>query len=417
MEQLRLTIERMSFGPYGVGHHGDSTVLVPAVTPGDMIDAAIVARRRGHAIGEMVRVIESGPDRCAPPCSFVLQCGGCDWQHIAYPAQVRFKAELLAAEFRRALGIYLSTTDLIEPAPDQFGYRGRVRLSVGPDGQLGYRRHRSHDLVAIDRCLVACGEIEVAQGLARKLRRQSREIEIAFANERYILIASLGRAPTDREIALARRVIEADGRIAGIVLRSENARAVVGDVGLTIEAEPGCPITAAADNFSQVNHRQNAKLVATVMEFAALRSGTPVLDLYCGAGNFSLPAAHRGAIVTGVDADSSAIADARANAARMQLEVNFVAETAQGAINFLRRAKYRPELVILDPPRTGAAALIESLAMLRPARIIYVSCDLSTMMRDLARLKAHDYIVARVKGFDFFPQTHHLEAAAELLLT
>ena len=168
-----------------------------------------------------------------------------------------------------------------------------------------------------------------------------------------------------REVALAERVMAAESRIAGIILRGGAARAVVGDVTLTVEPEPGCAITAAADRFSQVNHPQNVKLVATVMEFAQLQPGTSLLDLFCGAGNFSLPAARRGAVVTGVDADALAVADARANALRMQLhDTQFIATAAAETARFLQRARYRPAAVILDPPRTGAAALMDTVATL-----------------------------------------------------
>ena len=177
----------------------------------------------------------------------------------------------------------------------------------------------------------------------------------------------------------------------------------------------GCVIEAAADRFSQVNHPQNVKLVATVMEFARLARGTPLLDLFCGAGNFSLPAARRGALVTGVDADALAVADARANAARMQLrEAQFVAMAAEETARFLRRARYRPEVVILDPPRGGAAELMNTVATLGARRVIYVSCDPPTLVRDLRKLADQGYRVARVRGFDFFPNTHHIEAVAEL---
>ena len=149
------------------------------------------------------------------------------------------------------------------------------------------------------------------------------------------------------------------------------------------------------------------------------RSCSPTtIDLFCGAGNFSLPAARRGALVTGVDTDESAIAAARANAARMGLhQVQFVAMAAAETAQFLRRAKYLPAIVILDPPRTGAIALMEGIAKLGARRIIYVSCDIATLVRDLGALIKRGYRIRQVSGFDFFPNTHHVEVAAEMVLT
>jgi 23S rRNA (uracil1939-C5)-methyltransferase len=154
------------------------------------------------------------------------------------------------------------------------------------------------------------------------------------------------------------------------------------------------------------------------MELAQVTEATTALDLFCGAGNFSLPAARRGAKLTGVDADANAIAAARGNAARMNLRIaQFIAMPARETAQFLERARYRPELVILDPPRTGAAQLMETIARLKAAKVLYVSCEPSTLLRDLGLLAASGYRLGRVRAFDFFPQTHHLEAVAEMLLT
>jgi 23S rRNA (uracil1939-C5)-methyltransferase len=416
MEQF--TISAMTFGPYGVGHLEGATVLTPNVAPGDLIEAQITVQRRGSAAGRVIRVVRPGPMRREPPCAYLPQCGGCDWQQIDYPAQVRLKAELLVAEFRRGLGVELPIRDLIEPAPVEWGYRARIRLAVSPGGELGYRELASHRLVPIQRCLVAAGEIETAGALARAMSRRFTEIETVFTARGQVLIAHLRRAPTAQDAGVAERTMAADQRITGIVLRSGSARIVVGDAMITVEAEPGCVIEAAADHFSQVNHAQNAKLVGAVMALAQVRPGTSLLDLFCGAGNFSLPAARRGAAVTGVDADAAAIVDARTNALRMQLRgTQFIALAADETARFLERAKYRPEVVILDPPRTGAAGLMETIATLRAARLIYVSCDPPTMTRDIAKLAARGYRVGDVRGFDFFPHTHHIEAVAELLLT
>ena len=160
-----------------------------------------------------------------------------------------------------------------------------------------------------------------------------------------------------------------------------------------------------ADLFSQVNRAQNVKLVATVVAMAAVRAGMPVLDLFCGAGNFSLPLARRGARVTGVDADALAIAGAQQNAVRMGFkDAQFIAMKATETARFSERAHYRPELVIIDPPRTGAFELMEAIARLRPRAVIYVSCDTATLVRDLQSLAANGYEVSRVRGVRFFSE-------------
>jgi 23S rRNA (uracil1939-C5)-methyltransferase len=140
-----------------------------------------------------------------------------------------------------------------------------------------------------------------------------------------------------------------------------------------------------------------------------------VLDLFCGAGNFSLPAARRGAAVMGVDAEALAVAAAARNAARLDLErAEFAAMEAAELARFLLRARYRPEVVIMDPPRSGARELVEPLLRMRAARVIYVSCDVATLARDLRALCAGGYQIAAVRAFDFFPNTHHVEVVAVL---
>ena len=376
--------------------------------------------RRVHASWTACGVLAAAPlrddqrQRQAGP----EQCGGCDWQQIAYPAQIRLKAELFAAEFRRGLGVELETHELIAPAPAEFGYRARIRIRTGPGGKVGYRELESHRLVAITRCLVAAGDVGVARELARALGGGCDEIEVVVAAHGHVLIAQLRRAPTARAAAIAGQAMAADPRIAGVILYSGTARVVVGDVTLAVEPEPGCVLKAAADRFTQVNHPQNVKLVATVMEFARLERGTPLLDLFCGAGNFSIPAARRGAVVTGVDADALAVADARENAARMRLhEAQFIAMAAEETARFLQRARYRPAgrdprsathwRGRADGDGRDARGAARDLRLLR-------SANLDPRPRKAGR---HGYRVARVRGFDFFPNTHHIEAVAELLLT
>jgi 23S rRNA (uracil1939-C5)-methyltransferase len=186
---------------------------------------------------------------------------------------------------------------------------------------------------------------------------------------------------------------------------------------ITIDPEDGCVLEAEADGFNQVNREQNRKLVAAVSEMSQARQGVELLDLFCGGGNFSLPMARRGARVTGVDADPLAIAAATRSAQRLGLEAQFIAMKATEAAQFFNRAHYRPDVITLDPPRHGAAELMEPLVRLKPKAVVYISCDCATLLRDLQALRSHRYEIAEVRAFDFFPNTHHAEVAVRALLT
>jgi 23S rRNA (uracil1939-C5)-methyltransferase len=413
-----IEISAMTFGPYGVGHLDGKAVMVAHAAPGDIVEVETRENRRDYAIGELRNVVSAGAGRRTAPCPYLPRCGGCDWQHLTYAAQLQWKGTLVATTLNRALDLKLDPSDLVEAAPEEFGYRARVRFKCGPHGVLGFRAFGSSELIEVDSCMVAERGIAMPLHLARTLARKVDEIEVVRAGEREVLVGYLKKPPAADEINRARRVVEANSQIAGVILRSGEAREVIGAANVRIELERELWIEADADLFSQVNRAQNVKLVAEVIAMAAPLESTALLDLFCGAGNFSLPAAKRGARVTGVDSEEAAIAAAARNAARLGFgDAQFIAMHAEGTSEFLRRARYHPDTVILDPPRTGAQALMEQIARMRPRNIIYVSCDVTTLARDLRILTNGGYQIGRVRGFDFFPNTHHIEVAAHLLLT
>src|SRR5271166_744857 len=413
-----IEISAMTFGPFGVGRHDGKAVMVPGAVAGDRLDVEIVSQRRDYALAKIREVVRASAHRRVAPCPYLPRCGGCDWQHIDYGSQVRFKGEVVARELGHALGVAIDPVGLVEPAPAEFGYRSRIRLRVGAKGTLGFYAAGSNTIVEIDSCMVAEPGIRMPLHLARSLGKRVEEIEVVRDGAREVQVAHLKKPPTEEDLRRARNVIESDAETAGIVLRSGTHRATVGEVAIAIELEDGLSIEADADLFSQVNRAQNRMLVASVMEMAAIHDSPAVLDLFCGAGNFSLPAARRGARVTGVDADAGAIAAASRNATRLNFrDAQFVAMKASATADFLHRARYRPEVVILDPPRTGAPDLMEPIVKLRAPGVIYVPCDVTTLPRDLRVLAGAGYKIKRVRAFDFFPNTHHVEIAVHALLT
>jgi len=413
-----IEISAMTFGAFGVGRIGGKAVMVPGAVVGDRLDVEIVSERRDYSVAKIREVVRASAERRAAPCPYLPRCGGCDWQHIDYGAQVRFKGEVVARELTHALGIEIEPTGLVEPAPAEFGYRSRIRLRVGAKGALGFYEAGSNTIVEIDSCMVAEAGMRMPAHLARSLGKRVEEIEVVRDGAREVQVAHLKKPPTEEDLRRARNVLEADGEIAGIVLRAGTSRSTVGDATISIELEDGLSIEVDADLFSQVNRAQNRKLVASVMEMAAIHESSAVLDLYCGAGNFSMPASRRGARVTGVDDDAGAIAAAARNAERLKFnDAQFVAMKASATADFLHRARYRPEVIILDPPRTGSLDLMAPIVKLRAASVIYVSCDVTTLARDLRVLTGAGYKIKRVRGFDFFPNTHHVEIAVHALLT
>lgn len=409
----------MTLGPYGVGHLDGKAILVPNSAPGDVITVTAGQPRRDWTPARIEALVRGGPQRRTPPCPYLPRCGGCDWQQIGYPAQVRIKSQLLAAELKRALGTEIDSSGLLVAAPQEFGYRSRVRFQLGSGGRVGFHELGCKRLVEVDRCLVAAPGLKMPRELAAALGAVCREIEVVqAARARQVMVAHLGRAPEHRELARARLGLERDPQLAGVVLRGGGHRVVLGDARIAVEAEAGLELEVDADLFSQVNHALNRTLVALVMELSGARPGLAMLDLFCGAGNLSLPAARRGAEVLGVDTEPLAVAAAAHNARRLGLaQARFVAMPAGDTARFLKRAGYRPALVMLDPPRAGASDLMEAICRLRPPALLYVSCEVATLARDLKLLRVGGYRCDRVRALDFFPNTHHAELVVRMVLT
>jgi 23S rRNA (uracil1939-C5)-methyltransferase len=412
-------ITAMTFGPYGVGRVDGKSTMVPNAVPGDLAEVTVQSERGGYSIARIDRLIRPGPARRAPPCPFLPQCGGCDWQQIDYAEQVRLKAGIVAREFKQAFGIDLALDGLVEPSPAEFGYRSRVRLKLGRGGAIGFFELGTNRMVDIDRCLVADCDLHPASALARALSRDLTEIEVVRQSEtKQVLVGYLKKPAIERQLDSVRRFLDSNPAVAGVVLRAGHSRRVIGNAEVEVELEAGLTLCNDADLFSQVNRPQNLNLVAAVMEMAAPAPSIAMIDLFCGAGNFSIPALRRGARVTGVDSEDAAVAAAARNAERLGFrDAQFAAMNAHDLAAFLHRARSHPEVVVLDPPRTGASELMEPVARLRPARIVYVSCDIATLIRDLRILCAEKFSIDRVRAFDFFPNTHHVEIAACMVLT
>lgn len=413
-----IEITGLSFGPYGVARANGEVLMVPNAAPGDRLEVSIRAHRRDYSLARIERIVVPGAGRRVAPCAYVPRCGGCDWQHLDYPAQLREKASLAAAGLAHAMNVDLDPGKLVEPAPEEFGYRSRIRLKAGRGGALGFFEWSSNRLVEIDRCMVAAPGIRIPNEMALAMGANLEEVEVVGSGDRQVLCAYLKKPPSTAEIKRVRAVMENDRSLQGVVLCAGRTREVIGDAAISTEIEEGLDLIADADVFSQVNQAQNRNLVACVMEMAAIEPGAGVLDLFCGAGNLSLSAARRGAQVTGVDSDQLAIAAAQKNASRLGLgAAKFIAMKAADTAQFLIRAGYRPQTVMLDPPRTGAADLMEAIVRMRPRNLIYVSCDMATLTRDSRILTATGYRAGKIRAFDFFPNTHHLEIAVQLVLT
>jgi 23S rRNA (uracil1939-C5)-methyltransferase len=416
-ELLELEVSALTHGPDAIARHDGKVIFVPGAAPGDRVRARVIGDRASYARAEVLDVISRGPVHRSPPCPWVTSCGGCAWQHVRYEAQLSAKARNVHEALARIAGVEARRELPIIAAPGEWTYRHRVRLHVDGSRALGFLAPRSHRVVAIDSCAIADPALAATLPVARRavgaLTVRVEEVELA-TNGRGGVVMLLTAAPgtaalSARDAATLTGLVRDDG-VVGLRVRGRDLDRAFGDPTLSVASEPGAPaVMLPAGSFTQVNPAANQLLVAAAVAMA--ERATRVLDLFCGTGNLSLPLARRGLDVFGVDRDRAAIA-AAANAAKA--EGVTAAFEADAADRFLRRQGCRgADLVVLDPPRGGAADVAAQLARLAPPTIVYVACDPATLARDVRTLADAGYVVDRVQPIDLFPQTPHVETVLE----
>ena len=414
-----LVIDRLAAGGDGVGRIGAKVAFVAQTAPGDEVEVEVCEERRTWCRARVLRLVRPGPDRITPPCPSFGACGGCDWQHVSYPAQLAAKSSIVEDALRRIGRLDPPAIAPTLPSPLEFGYRHRARLHIARregGAVFGFFRPGSHDVVPLETCPVLHPALDGILGvLAETGRRRPpafalcREARIDTgwdgAAVRLLFRGSQGeRVGLPAEAAPAARAAAAE---RGIKLLLDDTR------GEPLALGPGPDaLVTTGETFTQINLRQNQTLVGLAIALAAPAAGEEVLDLCCGLGNLALPAAAKGARVTGVDLDEQAIRQARENARRLGSAATFVCDDAGAAVRALAGSWRRFSLVLLNPPRTGAREAVAALPALSPSRVVVVSCDPATLARDAAALAASGYLLDTARPVDLFPQTAHVETVA-----
>lgn len=420
---IELTIDTLTVGGRGLGRHEGKAVFIPLTAPGDRARCRIVRRHRHYDEAELLELLQPAPERRTPPCPVFGRCGGCQWQHLPYGEQAAWKERLFAETLLRAGVASAATLRPLVAAPQEFGYRGRIQYKCRFTGEglvAGFYRHGSHYVIDTHSCLLAAPAIDRTFAWLREELPHAPhpeaipQLDLSCGDDGRlsVLCHVLPEAAGATRPWLAE--IAGRGGFAAALQagRKETIDVVHGDPALTcVVDEPELTLRISAGGFSQVNPQQNRQLVAAVLAAAELAGNERILDLYCGAGNFSLPLARRAGEVVGVEEYPPAIADARVNAARLGLtNTTFRAEPAEGTLSRLGAF----DLVLLDPPRTGAYNLMRELLAAAPRRVLYVSCDPATLARDLKPLVHNGYRVISSQPFDLFPQTWHIESLTVL---
>ncbi|MEE2665387.1 MAG: TRAM domain-containing protein [Myxococcota bacterium] len=384
--EAHVEIERLASGGDGIGRLADGcAIFVPFSAPGDRLRVRIVERKAHHARGEIIEIERRGPARRTARCAVFGVCGGCAWQHLEYEAQLEAKSAILLDALER-IG-RLSPPDLVSlhGSPDEFGYRTRARVVVA-GGRVGFRRVRSHQIQPIETCPVLAPEVDA-------LLDEAASIGVQLGTPAEIELSAGTGGP-----ARATRVGD-DAAVGSVEL------AVAGD---RLRVSPGV--------FAQANRSLLALLRAAVLRSAG--EGRRVAELFAGGGLFTLGLARRFERVLAVEAQQRATDDLAFNLEQAGLRggVEIWTQPVERALTQL--ADFEPEVVVLDPPRSGLERLAcERLGRLGAGRIVYLSCDPATLARDLRWLCESGYEIEHLEGFDLFPQTHHVEALAVLTIS
>ncbi|MGI8475714.1 MAG: class I SAM-dependent RNA methyltransferase [Thermomicrobiales bacterium] len=396
--KILVTIERLIAGGLGMAHSGGRTYLVHGAAPGDK--AAIVPTRAsgGVTFAEIVDLIEASPVRVAPPCPHYGICGGCDFQHLSYQAQLDAKVEFVRDALRRIAGIAEPVEISITASPDQWAYRSRAEWRWDPQTRaFGYFERGSHTVRDVPSCPVLTPPLNRLLGDVRA--RVSAATDDAMPTEWYA--ASGERAPT--------LIPELPG------LGKRSIMVTVADVDYQFDAGV----------FFQTNLAILPAMIASVLKGA----GTPeideeeprrsvAIDLYSGVGLFAIPLARRFDRVFAVETSRGATAFLRRNVERAGVgDVHTAALPCAVWIKQRAKSVGKVDVVVVDPPRIGVdVETLDGLVQLQAPRIVYVSCDPATLARDLKVLLSVGYRLDAVEAFDMFPQTHHVEIVAHLSL-
>lgn len=419
-----LKIDSLSFGGCGVGRVSGKVVFVPYSAPGDEVRIKTTKEEKGFMEGDIVELISPSPIRKEPPCPYHSICGGCNWLHIPYKEQVKAKEEIFKDTLKRIGKVDPSIVEPIRPSPLELNYRSRVQFKVW-ENKIGFYKRESHELVNISEC-------PLAHPLINRILKGLREIWPPSPSS--ITRVDINISPSDGKGIVSVYLKERSGfdfahffkmlnqaipEVTGLIIHHAKDEKIYGSPYLFSD-EGGFRFRASEGSFSQVNYHQNLNMKDYILSLADLKGKETVLELYSGGGNFTIPIASKAGKVFGVEVSPPSISDAIENAKINGIRnATFIKATAEKGLQEICKGGVTPplqiDIVVVDPPRDGCSQkVIEGVVSLKPKKIIYVSCNPSTLARDLSRFRELGYHTRSSRPFDMFPQTYHIESVTEL---
>jgi 23S rRNA (uracil1939-C5)-methyltransferase len=440
---VELNITDLNHAAEGVGRVGDFAVFVPLSAPGDRVRARIISVQKNYARALLENVLESSSRRVPAPCRHFEDCGGCSLQHLKYDEQLRLKRETVVQALQRLGGLVTEVLPVLG-MEEPWRYRNKSPFPLKMEGkelQAGFFRSRTHQIVNLEHCPIQHPLIEKAFHIARKLiwemaipvydeerhKGLLRHLVVRashFEGKVLVILVTNGRE-FKQSRSFAENLTSWLPELVGIVqnINTRRGNVIFGTDSVTLwgrdyllEKLGHLLYAVSAGSFFQVNTPQAEILLRQVEKYAGLTGSETIFDLYCGAGTIALYLSRRAGKVVGIESYPPAVDDARKNAELNGISnAEFFSGLSETLFPDLIQKGYSPDVVIVDPPRKGCnQKLLSAIADVKPHRLIYVSCNPSTLARDLRYLHEQGYNALKVQPIDMFPHTAHVECIVQI---
>ncbi|MFB1050570.1 23S rRNA (uracil(1939)-C(5))-methyltransferase RlmD [Paraliobacillus sp. JSM ZJ581] len=442
-EMITLAFEDMTHEGNGVGKIDGYPVFVPYALPGETAQVKVIKVKKNFAIGKLIEIEDQSAERVEAPCHVYYQCGGCQLQHMSYTLQKEMKRTQVVNALKKIGHIEDVVVHPTIGMDDPWRYRNKVQIPVAEkNGKLitGFYRKKSHDIIeGMDRCIITSEVndcmVEAVRSIADRFgipaydekthRGVLRHIMVRtgeITNETMIVIVTRTKELPNKE-ALVNEIREAYPNVTSIMqnINKDRTNVILGKETKLLWGESyihdkigDITFAISAKSFYQVNPTQTKQLYDKALEYAQLTGNETVIDAYCGIGTISLFLAQQAKKVYGVEIVGEAIADAKENAKLNKINnVEFFVGQAEKVMPWWTAQGLNPDVIVVDPPRKGCdEALLEAMLEMKPERIVYVSCNPSTLARDLRILEDGGYKTKKIQPVDMFPQTNHVECVS-----
>lgn len=439
-QDIQLNIEGYTAEGNGVGHYNGQAVFVSGAAKGDTIIAHIIKAKKTYAVGIIKQILKKSPNRIDVDCQHFRSCGGCVYRHISYEAEKQLKRQKVIDAFTRLAHIDVPVKDIVTCETER--YRNKAQYPVGFDKEIvaGFYAQKSHRIINSSDCVLQPEEFSKIVEIVKKWMTEFgisaydsinhegliRHIYIrkAFVTGQIMVCLVINGDKIPKSQELVDDLLKIKG-LASVTLNknTEKTNVILGLECKTLWGNDyiedilcGVKIRLSPLSFYQVNHDCAELLYKKALDYVGAKGDGTILDLYCGAGTIGLSMAKDVKKVIGVEIIPEAIEDAKENAKRNNIEnCEFYCGDAKDAVKILKKQNIEPDAVILDPPRKGCdKEVLEYVAEMKPKKIVYVSCDVSTQARDCAILKELGYETKEVTPVDMFPRTSHTETVALL---